>query len=195
LSRQPHLEIFSSKLILPGQSFDSSKLFYKKNLKQNSRTMSAAEHSSTRFCKAVLGHQASSPSHQAFSSSHQAFQPASPQKPGNKLAALLPVFFLLLQLYQGISVKGPASSTVPGRRISVQGPASSPVPVPATGSQTGILTLTPQPVVASTVKRAYYWDSPFLSKTSPFLREFFLRMTAIKNCFFLFSWSFVIPAF
>jgi hypothetical protein len=53
--------MFSSKLILLGQSFDSSKLFSKKNLKQNSRTMCAAEHSSTRFCKAVSGHQASSP--------------------------------------------------------------------------------------------------------------------------------------
>jgi hypothetical protein len=63
----PAQEMFGSKLILLGQSFDSSKLFSKKNLKQNSRTMCAAEHSSTRFCKAVSGYQASSPGHQASS--------------------------------------------------------------------------------------------------------------------------------
>jgi hypothetical protein len=102
--------------------------------------MSAAEHSSTRFCKAVLAHQASSPTHQAFSSGVPAcIATEARQQVGCPAAG----FLSALQLYQGISVKGPASSTVPGRRIYVQGPASSPVPVPATGSQTGILTLTP----------------------------------------------------
>ncbi len=130
--------------------------------------MSAAKHSSTRFCKAVR------PSGIFAQPSGINAKPSGIfTKPSGVPAAITTE----ARQQVGCPAAGflSASSDVLGHicqrssffnstrttHISVQGLASSPVPLPATGSQTGILTLTPQPVVASTVKRAYYWASPF----------------------------------